>query len=409
MLKIVVSWYIGIFFLSSFFGDRLTPLSVETYVIFILFITGLIFGGFIALVQFQHRKINYRIVNFHERLDKPNSLIYFLVIYYLFLFALLLKFIVLSGNEVLAYVRLFAFSQDYEENPIFISDLHVFIHRILIIPSIYALFIFGLKNYFCFSRKKILFISIFLLLLDSIVMFGRLNLYYTGFMYTSAWFIFSRNENSRVTFLLRNLKFKSVFYSFVIVMALFSVTYLRTTSESDVLFSGAFNSFMEYNMYGLRIFDLNLNDPSSIIHQHTYGRSLLGQIDAVFSILYRFTIDPTFLPANSVNGEFLNTYFDVGKNTVITANAFGTIFFTLYRDFGLYGSLFFSCGFGYVLNWFNLNFIYYRKPFDLCLGLLLVYALTFSVYQSVFEGHFWPMLFIMISLEYFNKVKFRLR
>jgi oligosaccharide repeat unit polymerase len=173
--------------------------------------------------------------------------------------------------------------------------------------------------------------------------------------------------------------------------------------------SGAFNSFIEYNIYGLRIFDLNLKDPSSIIHQHTFGRSLLGQIDAIFSILYRFTFDPTFLPANSVNGAFLNTYFDVGKNTVITANAFGTIFFTLYRDFGLYGTLFFSCLLGFILNWFNLRFIYYKKPFDFCVGLLLVYALIFSVYQSVFEGHFWPMLFIIISLEFFLENRFRIR
>jgi len=408
MFRIVVLWYIFIFLLSLFYTGDLNPLSFNTKILLFLFIIGLSIGGFMASLQFRNYNNINPPINFNEKLDKPNYFISFLVLYYSVLFLLLIKFILVNGSDILVYVRAFVFSSDYQSNPFFISDLHVFIHRILIIPSILSLFIIGLKNHFYFFKNKILYISIFLLLIDSIIMFGRLNLYYMGFMYISTSFIISRN-NSFLIFFFKKFKTKNIFKFFIALSIIFIISSLRSLDNTSTVLLESFNSFIQYNIYGFRIFDINLNDPYSIIHEHSYGRSFLGQIDSVFSIFYRLTFDANFLPANSLNGSFLNTYFDVGNKEVITANAFGTLFFTLYRDFGIYGILFSSLFFGFILNWFSLKFKYLNNPKDLCIGLLLVYALVFSVYQSVFEGVFWPMFFIILGSMYFNKLNFKIK
>ena len=404
MHKIVMMWYFMILALSFFYDGDIIPLTSQTKLLLILFVIGLGIGGLVASQQFRFRsKVDITFLP-HERSDKVTWFIYCLIIYYSVLLLLLIKFVVINGGDVLVYMRVMVFSSDYEVNPFFLSDLHVFIHRILIIPSILALYIISLKNHFVFNLNKIFYISIFLLVVDSIVMFGRLNLYYMFFMYLSTLFVFSK-KNSLLTFLLKRWKLRQIISITIAILVILIISSMRSLEENtSVLMSELFSSFIEYNIYGFRIFDLNLNDSTSIMHQHTYGRSFLGQIDAVFSILLRVTLDLDILPASSVNGSFLNTYFDVGNSKTKTANAFGTLFFSLFRDFGVLGILLSSIVLGFIVNWLSLKFKYVKDPKYLTLGLLFLYAISFSVYQSVFEGAFWPMFFIVIaSSRYFNR------
>lgn len=409
MLKVVVTWWFFIFLISCFYSGDLISISITTKILIFLFILMLMLGGLFSKLLFQKKKAvnnlnNFRVIN--AEVDKVNYFVYSLLAYYLFLFFLLIKLIVLNGSDILVYVRIIVFSDDFTLNPFFKSALHIFIHRIVIIPSILVLYIIGLKNHFLFSKNKIFKISIILLLIDSIIMFGRLNIYYMLLMYFFSAF-FTSGYKSIVVFVLNKIKFRTVVLVVVFLSIFLGLTILRSVDNSEVI-TASITSFLEYNVVGFRIFDVHLWDPKSLIHIHTYGRSFLGQIDSIFSILYRLCIDNTFLPANSENGKMLDTPIDIGVTEIKEANAFGTIFFTLFRDFGYFGIIFCPLILGFIINRADLKFKSTNNPKYFVIGLLFVYASVFSVYQSVFEGVFWPMyliLFLSIKKISFFKSK----
>lgn len=406
MLKIVILWWAFIFILSCFYNGDFVSLSLTTQVLLVLFVIILSIGGWFASLFFKkNEKVNdIKLIDYNA--DKPNYFIIFLILYYSFLLFLLIKLILVNGSDVLVYVRVIVFSDDYALNPFFKSAFHLFIHRILIIPSILALYIIGLKNHFYFSKNKLFKISIVLLVIDSIVMFGRLNLYYMLLLYFFSAFLTS-NYKSIIVFILNKIKFSNVFIIAIFLSILLLLTILRSVEDSGFLMS-SIASFIDYNIIGFKIFDANLWNPKSIIHIHTYGRSLLGQIDSVFSILYRLLIDDTFLPANSENAKYLDTFIDIGEKESNPVNAFGTIFFTLYRDFGYFGILLFPFFLGFIINWFSLKFKSTNNPKYFILGLLFMYSTVFSVYQSVFEGVFWPMYLILVLSININFPKIKL-
>lgn len=396
MLKIVVSWWVFIFLISCFYDGDLISISITTKILIFLFILMLVAGGLFSRFLFlKKNKINnlnnFGVIN--PKVDKINYFVYALLAYYSFLFFLLIKLILINGSDILVYVRIIVFSDDFTLNPFFKSALHIFIHRIIIIPFILVLYIIGLKNHFLFSKNKILKISIVLLLIDSIIMFGRLNIYYMLLMYFFSAFLTSKYK-SILIFVLNKIKFRNAALVVIFLLFFLVLTIVRSVDNSDVIKSSIV-SFLEYNVVGFRIFDVNLWNAKSLIHIHTYGRSFLGQIDSVFSIIYRLLIDNTFLPANSENAKLLDTVIDIGQKDVKEANAFGTIFFTLFRDFGYFGIIFCPFILGFIINRFDLKFKATNNPRYFVFGLLFIYGTVFSVYQSVFEGVFWPMFLIL--------------
>ena len=403
MLKIVLLWWTIIVILSCFFNADFVPLSFDVKILLFVFTVNLFIGGFIAKF-FVRKQINH-IKKKYDTIEKINYFIYFLILYYGFQLILLIKYLLINGSDSLVYIRIIFFSDDYETNPFFINSFHLFIHRILIIPSILLLYIIGLKNHFFFNKNKIFFISIILLLIDSVIMFGRLNLYYMLLLYFFSAFIFS-SYKSIFKFILDRIRIKNIFIISIFILVLLFFTILRSVEDSDFLTS-SFSGFIDYNIIGFKIFDANLNNPSSIIHSHTFGRSLFGQVDSLFSILYRLIVDKGFLPANSENAKYLDTFIDLGLKDVKNVNAFGTVFFTLYRDFGYSGIILFPFFFGFLINLINLKFQRTKNPNYFMLGLFFIYSLTFSVYQSVFEGVFWPMFLILIFIIKFPKISFK--
>jgi oligosaccharide repeat unit polymerase len=392
MFKIVNLWYLIIFGLSVINSFDIVPLSSTSIFIILLFIIFLNIGGSVSSLIFSSNKyIEAPLTG--QNTDRINFFVLGILFYYFFLLFTLIEYVLTNGSDVMVYIRAIAFSEDYDSNPFFKSDLHLFIHRILIIPSIYSMYLIGLKNYFYFKKYKILLISVVLLLIDSIIMFGRLNIYYMLLIYVFGAFVYGKYK-SVILFIKNKVNFNSFFVIISVVFFLFLITSIRSVDENDI-FLKPLLSFIDYNLYGFRIFDNNLNDPNSIIHLHTFGRSMLGQVDAIFSIIYRLTVDSNFLPASSINGKFLDSYIDLGIKEVKTANAFGTLLFTFYRDFGTFGVIIYSTLLGIYLNFLDIKFKSTNNPKYFVFGLFIVYSLVFSIYQSVFEGIFWPMYFIL--------------
>jgi oligosaccharide repeat unit polymerase len=91
-----------------------------------------------------------------------------------------------------------------------------------------------------------------------------------------------------------------------------------------------------YHMAGFSFYDNNFHNPTSILHDHTFGRSSLGFIEQLLEIISR-RIDFGFVAASSENATFNNESIDLGASEIIEGNAFGTFLFGFYRDFSLAG------------------------------------------------------------------------
>lgn len=91
-----------------------------------------------------------------------------------------------------------------------------------------------------------------------------------------------------------------------------------------------------YHMAGFAFYGHHFHEPSSLLHDHSLGRSSLGFLEQAMEIVSR-RLDLGFVAASSTNADFNNEAVDLGRTELIEANAFGTFLFGLYRDFHFFG------------------------------------------------------------------------
>jgi oligosaccharide repeat unit polymerase len=91
-----------------------------------------------------------------------------------------------------------------------------------------------------------------------------------------------------------------------------------------------------YHMAGFAFYGHHFHDPSSLLHDHSLGRSSLGFLEQAVEIVSR-RLDLGFVAASSTNADFNNEAVDLGRTELIEGNAFGTFLFGLYRDFHFFG------------------------------------------------------------------------
>ncbi len=111
----------------------------------------------------------------------------------------------------------------------------------------------------------------------------------------------------------------------------------------DVL-AGFQRYIVDYHLIGFSFYDHHYHDPRSILHSYSYGRSSLGFLDQVLEEFLK----PLSLGYQSASLEtqgFNEDPVDIGATESMTFNAFGTILWSLYRDFDLVGI--FLGGFAY--------------------------------------------------------------
>ena len=103
----------------------------------------------------------------------------------------------------------------------------------------------------------------------------------------------------------------------------------------DIL--GGFQRYIVgYHLIGFSYYDHQYLDPNSILHNYSYGRSSLGFLDQVLEALLK-PLSLGYRAASFENAAFNEEAIDIGANNSMEFNAFGTILFSLYRDFHLIG------------------------------------------------------------------------
>jgi len=103
----------------------------------------------------------------------------------------------------------------------------------------------------------------------------------------------------------------------------------------DVL--GGFQRYIvDYHLVGFSFYDHQYLDPNSVLHSPSYGRSSLGFVDHLLEAALK-PLQLGYRAASFETGDALEQGVDIGANESMTFNAFGTILFSLYRDFDLPG------------------------------------------------------------------------
>jgi hypothetical protein len=205
------------------------------------------------------------------------------------------------------------------------------------------------------------------------------------------------DDNSGNIYRSRHAKF-----IFLSVFVLVSMSAINRYGSFDVL--GVILYYpATYFSLSFSLFDYNLNS-ESIMHEYTYGLSFLGYFSVLPFIFFKslglseFIYIPTALENVTHNNScvFLGGYK--------CYNAFGSVAFSLYRDFGVLGIVSGGFLYGFTVSYFN--FIR-RKSYiiEMCYFYLLAMGVI-GIMVSPFDLPYFWFVFILIFVYSFRIKRF---
>ncbi|QYJ98959.1 oligosaccharide repeat unit polymerase [Shewanella alkalitolerans] len=159
-----------------------------------------------------------------------------------------------------------------------------------------------------------------------------------------------------------------------------------------------------YFTIGPSIFDINLNNPQSLLHDSTYGINLLGQL--LLPLKYLFSIvgfeSDYFTPASIQNVTYLNEKINISESGIKNVNAFGTVLFSWYRDFGLFGVFISPIAYGLCVWYLSTRVDIFSIA---CFYLLLCNGIMGLTVSPLDQAHFTLVFIILFILSWRFKWK----
>lgn len=400
---IAVVW-LSLLWLSNFSLSGIFVPSPISQSIFIVAIFSMVMGSLLA------RNLSHVPVISIKHYDKNKSYIFVLL---LFIASPIIFFICFGAFKVIlsegfkTYIWLTRSAHGEGRSVIFGEGyLRIFVN-FFVLPIIYSGVFIGVSAFVLFNQKAIFFISSGLMLLYTIVMSARdgilliIILLSYCFILTSA----TNSKNSLPSF--RQFRLCGYFVLVVLIFLVFLISIYRGRSDYSIL-DLLMHYFVTYHTLGFTMFDLAFHDRDSIMNiMTTWGRALFGFPDEVLEIFSR-RIDDEGLRSISrelraVFGERIVVGYQKSEvGVVIMANAFYTVMYILYLDFGFLGIIFIPMIYGFItMNYFlawkhNVNNYY-----ALSMTLMFVWVGYSSLFMPVvISSFFWP--FIILLWSYFR-------
>jgi oligosaccharide repeat unit polymerase len=188
----------------------------------------------------------------------------------------------------------------------------------------------------------------------------------------------------------------------VLLFALLVAVAANRFGGGDVDVMGGLRRYvLGYHMAGFSFYEHHFQNPASLLHEHTFGRSSLGFIEQVLEIISR-RIDLGFVAASSDNANYNNDSIDLGATEVIPGNAFGTFLFGFYRDFNLVGI---ALG-GLLYGGFTTYLLARSKQRWHCAAVFYVLASAWMVgmlVNPIEQAHFWFSIILIGILSVANR------
>jgi len=398
-LVIILAWW-GILNVITYFSlSGLFLISNETQLVYFLFFTFIVISFLMVekLLPSIRLKKSYLTINlyFYDILFRlalivliPIQLMFSLRAIYLISFVMTPSYYrsdvfgLITGTSTLFY------------NSIQLAKIHAFV----IGPLQFVIFFAGF-SYFAFCKKKgLLVLGALLIILDALMMYGRFGYHYLIFS-LFLFFLFYR-ERKKV-----NEMKKIVIISFLFLFFLILVLYKITSDRDKLSLIDVFKTyFVTYHTESFVIFDTELKNPNSILHEYTYGLSTFGGVERYFIPLVN-KFGYSLISQADLVGGYLHQNFLIGYDEYhkpLLFNAYGSIFFAMYRDGGLIAVSLFGILFGFFLSFYSVS-LKSKDPIDFAIFYGLLFIFIYGVFQPTVLGPMLPALFILYLLKVFLK------
>ncbi|MCW7471375.1 O-antigen polymerase [Leptospira kanakyensis] len=286
----------------------------------------------------------------------------------------------------------------------FNSNTVSLLHALVIGPFQYIYLFSGLAFYILRKKSGLLVVGIVLVILDSIIMFGRFGYHYL-IIAVILVLVFLTYFNGFAK-LRCNLLRASIPILLLLVLAFWITLYRGAKSFLDI-----FNMYVvTYHTESFSIFDKELKNFDSILHQFSFGLSMLGGIERYWVLLLN-KLGFIYLSQTDIVGGYLHHDFNIGIDTFgrpILLNAYGSIFFTMYRDGGVFGVIFFATIFGFLYSYLSVS-LKNRDPYRFSLLIGLMFILIYGIFQPTTLGPMLPALIFLVALNFIIRVYRRVR
>lgn len=412
-LVLILTWWCFWSFINSLDITGLFSIRQSTQNLYFLFFIGLLLGSIlfrlkqkrvklkniIYIPRFKFKMLNQNIFKFYLICITP-------IVFYFFIRALYLMntkftmheyrndvFGLLTGTSTLFYH----------------SGLISLLYFWIINPFQNAAIFIGISSKFYIKSNKVFILSILLLLMDAIIVAGRFALHFILTIIFIVLIFELLNSQTIVKF------FKKIRNYFFVVLLVFMITVFITFIRESITIQSFYSSLklyiLIYHSESFTILDREILNQNSIIHELTYGKSFFGGI-LKYPILFLNYFGMNLVSEESRIGAYLHKGIFIGyydNKAPIYLNAFGSIFFNMYRDGREY--FIFGCGilYGYLVANFSKAFSS-RNPLKVALLVSLIFIGIYGIFQPYIDGAILPsivLIYLFLGIPSL-KIKFKL-
>ncbi|WP_323891061.1 O-antigen polymerase [Aeromonas veronii] len=281
-----------------------------------------------------------------------------------------------------------AFGDSSEASVLFGSQVFRIIYSIFVEGGIYFLQFYFLAKYYLTSNVRYVLFGGFFILTMSFIMLGRSPIYYYFLLFS---FLFlNLNKSSLGKYLLILLSGFCILYG---------ATFFRAGGQLDII-SFIYKYLVGYHTYGFNLLERGVNFTS--LNSLWFGQATLGS----FSYFLLYPIEKVF----DIGLLYFNSDAYVMKQEFVVlssgdeANAFYTIFYDMYQDFYLLGTVVYGLIFGGIYAYFQKKMdldchnIYTVMCYLLCLNISFGMIFRNPLATNGFVGMFiYMFIFLIIS------------
>ncbi|MDG5899117.1 oligosaccharide repeat unit polymerase [Shewanella xiamenensis] len=378
---ICFSWWLFWYLVSAIGISGMPSLSLNAHLIYIIFFLSLIVGYLSALVC---RKPHTRVDISNHSVDYHVPVLYRVLILLCFLF---LSFAAYSaGALTTGFAEYFLLRRgEFSEEIVTGSGLIDAIIKVFTLPILFAIFV-------NFLSLKLVGVKV-----------SKIN----WFMLLSCIFIFSYTFQVNYPiifcfilyfvsiFVSKDLSLKSFIYLFILCFIIMAAAVNRYGSFDFI--SIIMHYPVTYFSLSFPFFDYHLSQSDGLLFDHTYGESFLGYLTIYPVLLFKITGFPSdyYIPASFENISYNSQCVYLGHKCY---NAFGSIIFSFFRDFGYVGVMMGAAFIGFLISYLNIK----KRTSLFMKGIFLYVSSSFvnGIMVSPFDlPYFWN---VMVLLFLFN-------
>lgn len=389
------SWWFFWNLIVCFSFNGIKPPSYSTEFVYFLFFLGISFGLYFKNTIIIPPLLKFiRLPRFIESREKV--LIKFLIFA---VFPVMVYFLVRSYHLLVTVYKydkatyrsevfgLITGTSSLFHNMTLISDLYWSVLH----PILWASMIIGISRAIRIKKFDILVFSFVLFLIDSLITVGRFGTHYV--LITVVTIIIIEFQY------FKQLSKQKVKYAILILFGFIVLMYYMITIKGGDNWKVSLGFYLiGYHTASFGIMDLELNNPNSILFDKTLGLSFFSGLVSIPIKILNSIFGAQLTNHADVMGAYLHENRLIGEDDIIGKlyyNAFGSIFFSMFRDGGRIFIFIYGFAIGYLFNIFSKGFSL-KNSFTVSLAFSIYYILIYGIFQPFTSGPILPAIFLII-------------